>query len=217
MTKVYEPNLDPSYYEDEKETDSYTKLAAVVAFGLEIGVAVVSMISFEGFEECCGEYFFMAKTPESQEKWDRANFWVAVTYLGIAAVQLLLVARRLIIVPIFNPLIGFYLVLSAIYGSDEFYAIIMYGLETAAVICATFMLFRERRYYSLFVQVFVCYFASGFTLYLIVKYRRQGGYCVFGGLYEMLFQEQICDIPCDDIEVPCSFCDIEKASCFIQF
>jgi hypothetical protein len=214
---MYEPNYDPSYYADEKKARApFTRLVAIAVLALEMALAIVSIISFDGFADCCGEYFFMTDTPEGQEKWDKSIFWIAVGYLGLVVIQVTFVAMEWP-VAIFNPLVGFCLTLSGLYGANQVEAIIMYGLETTAVFAQSYVLFRDQRYFSLFLQTLLNYFASGFVLYIIISRSQQGGFCIVGDLFETIFQDSTCNTNCNDVDIPCSVCDVEQSSCVIQF
>jgi hypothetical protein len=213
---VHEPNYDPSYYEDEKVRAPSTKLVAFAALALEMALAIVSIISFDGFADCCGEYFFVTNTPEGQETWDKSIFWIAVGYLGLVVTQVAFVAMEWP-VAIFNPLVGFFLTLSGLYSAFRVEVWIMYGLETTAVLLQSYVLFRDQRSFLLCLQTLLNYGVCAFVLYAIISLSQQGGYCVVGGLFETIFQESTCNTNCNDVDIPCSVCDVDQSSCFIPF
>lgn len=213
---MYEPKYDPSYYEDEKERDPLIKLFAIAGLCLELAVGVISIITFDGFEECCGGYFFMADSSDGQDKWDKAVFWIAVGYVGVVVIEMLLHSKEWPL-GVCNPLVGFCLNLASIYSSNSIEAYIMYALQTAAVFTRSYVFIKDRRYSSLFLQSLLGFFASGFVLYIIISLTIQGGYCVVGDFFETMLQKTACNTDCDDVDIPCSVCDYAQKSCFIEF
>jgi hypothetical protein len=93
----------------------------------------------------------------------------------------------------------------------------MYGLVTAASIGENYALWQDWNYTTLCMQIILSYAASGFVLNCIIELTWQGGYCIVGGEVESVFHDQTCNTDCDDVNIPCSVCDIAETHCFIQF
>jgi hypothetical protein len=209
-----EPNYDPSYYEANKIRTPFTKFVALVVLALEMGVALLSLVTFDGFEECCGESIFY-NAAEERIRWEQAFFWTSVAYLIIVIMQVPFVAKGYS-VTLFNPVLGFALTLLTMYNLHPKEAWIMFGLETAAALTESFGLFRDGNFTMLFVQMLWGIGACGVTLFCFISLSQQGGYCIVDGTLESVFQESTCNTSCDGVEISCIVCDVDQPSCFIQ-
>jgi hypothetical protein len=92
-------------------------------------------------------------------------------------------------VGIFNPLIGFLLVLFSLCNTNKLEAVIMYGLEIAALIREAYFIRRIDQRCLLVVlvlQVLSGYSASGFALYFVYLLSKGGGFCMVGGYVILL-------------------------------
>jgi hypothetical protein len=215
---MHEPKYDPSYYADEQERTRLTKFAAIAVLALEMILATLAIISFDGQVECCDDHW-LYDSEKGQDTWDKIFLWVSVGYLSWAVLSIVFVAVKEYHVALLNPLIGFTLAYFTLYNAQRWEALTMYGLETAAMLLESFVLVRDQKYSLLGLQMLVVYVASGIGLYCIMAVSKDGGYCIVDGTLQSVFQNSTCNMDCDDVDIPCFVCNVvdEPSSCFIPF
>lgn len=215
LVKMGGPEYDPSYYEEEKEVPSpLARLLRVAVLTLEMGIAIISFLQFTGFAECCNDYFF-ADTEKEKEMWDEIFAWTSIGYFALATLCIPLVWRGWH-VSTFIHVVGFLLAGLTLYNTHTVEAMVMLGLEVAAVFLQTYVLCRDGAYPLLLFHS-LNYAVMGVAVYGYVLLLRQGGYCIVGGKLETIFEESTCQMDCDNLETSCSVCGIEPKSCFIKF
>ena len=146
----YQPKYDPSYYESTQGRGKYTRLAAITSLAAEIGVATISIVTFDEFLECCG-VSFLYDTAEQQDKWEKAIFWTAVAYIILCIVQMPSVVKEWHL-NVYNPVIGFTLTFFTLYNGQHWEAILMCSFETLAVLAESMVLWKDNKTSLLFLQ-----------------------------------------------------------------
>jgi len=215
MASKVEPNYDPSYYERDEGRGTLVRFAAFSSLACEIAVGIISIVTFDGFQECCGESF-LYDTASRQDQWEKAIFWTAIAYAGICAIQIPCVLRGSHF-HVYNSIIGLAIAYFTIYNGQHWEAILMVALETAATLCESFVLVQENKYSLLCLQIMLMWSACAFTIFLVTSLAKQGGFCIVDGNLEFIFSELSCESDCNDVDVSCSVCDGEEPSCFILF
>lgn len=213
-----EPNYDPSYYEPKRIRTRSTTFISFLVLALELCVALLSLVTFDGFEECCGESIFYDDSPDQRKTWDLAFFWTSVAFMILVVLQVPLTYKGYN-VALFNPVLGYSLTVLTYYNVHRKEAWIMFGVETFATICESWVLWKDRKFLKLFVQMLFCYAACGVTSYVFATLEQQGGYCIVDGKLESVFEESTCNMDCGEDDVDeCYICDANAgtSTCFIQ-
>jgi hypothetical protein len=209
-----ESGFNDEEYEDKKGP-SCLLMFTLFLLTLELGAAIVAVLFFEPFLECCGDSF--VSTPDfTTDSWNQVLYGIAVAYLVWIIVAFPVVAISKEPVFLFNPMIGFLLCMHMLYVTNTTYAYAIYGLETLAMLGQTYVLMQLHRNTELCIHSMFNFIMCGLVVYSLIELTRQGGYCIVAGSVQGVFSEATCNVRCID-DASCNICDGNATQCFIPF
>jgi hypothetical protein len=206
--------FNDEYYEGNKGP-SCLLIFTLALLSLELGAAIIAVLFFEPFVECCGDSF-VSTSDISNDSWNQALYGISIAYLTWVIVDFPVVAISKEPVFLFNPMIGFLLCMHMLYVTNTTYAYAIYGLETCAMLGQTYVLMQLHRNAELCIHSLFNFIMCGIVVYSLIELTRQGGYCIVGGSVQGVFSEATCNIHCVD-EASCNVCDGNVTQCFIPF
>ena len=212
------------YERMEKQRRSKVMVHAVVLLLLEVAAATIAVMYHLELIECCGTSIF-SENASTADRWDKIFYWIGITYLLVLIlieIPTLIIAQETLF--LFNPMIGYLLVMQMMYAADTQIAYIIYGLETVAMLGQSMVLVKMNRGPESCLHSILNYTLAGITLYLLLKLTQQGGYCIVNDRIQSVFSESTCNINCID-EASCFRCTgggggdelSSLTQCFIRF
>ena len=204
----------------EKERIGKVMKFAVLVLMLEVAAAVIAIKNHQDLVECCGNSVF-SNDESVGERWNKIFFWVGIIYLPVIIlieIPTLLIAQEPLF--IFNPMVGFLLAMQMLYTTDVMNAYIIFGLEFLAMLCQSRVLAYMRRSPESCLHYALNYTLAAITIFMLVRLKQQGGYCIVGNRIQSVFSEQTCNVGCidDDSCFRCNSGDeFFVPNCFIPF
>jgi len=196
---------------------------AVALLLLEVAGATIAVMNHQEMVECCGNSIF-SENERRAEQWNKIFYWIGIAYLIVLIlieIPTLVVAQETFF--LFNPMVGYLLVMQMMYATDIWNAYIIYGLETVAMLGQSMVLVQMRRTPESCIHSLLNYALSGITVYLLLRLTQQGGYCIVNDRIQSVFSDSTCNMNCID-EASCFRCtgggddDVSSSTqCFIRF
>uniref|UniRef100_A0A7S4EIW4 Uncharacterized protein n=1 Tax=Pseudo-nitzschia australis TaxID=44445 RepID=A0A7S4EIW4_9STRA len=213
------------YEKMEKRRKNKVMVYAVALLLLEVAAATIAVMYHQDLIECCGTSIF-SKNATTADRWEKTFYWIGIAYLLVLIlieIPTLIIAQETLF--IFNPMVGYLLVMQMMYAADAQIAYIMYGLETVAMLGQSMVLVQMNRNPESCLHSILNYTLSGITAYLLIKLSQQGGYCIVNDRIQSVLSESTCNTNCID-EASCFRCTgggggddglSSLAQCFIRF
>lgn len=99
----------------------------------DIAAGVVAIVTFNGVTYCCGEAIL--NSGGSEFPWEIVIRVLTYIYLVLIIVEVYPVVKKGIPLNLVNPLLGFVVAVAMFFDDDRKEALIMWGVETFAVLC----------------------------------------------------------------------------------
>lgn len=189
---------------------------------LEVAGASIAVMNYQELVECCGRSIF-SENEAVGERWNKAFFYIGIIYLPVIIlieIPTLIIAQETLF--LFNPMVGYLLVMQMLYATDTKSAYIIFGLESVAMLGQSIILTQMQRGPEACIHSVLNYTFAGVTIYMLIILTQQGGYCIVDDRIQSVFSESTCNIACVD-EDSCFRCTVSEGDdassphCFIRF
>lgn len=229
VSKEHQRQLDREQRRSEQyERRERKRVAKCMWFGvflllLEVAGASIAVMNYQELVECCGRSIF-SENEAVGERWNKAFFYIGIIYLPVIIlieIPTLIIAQETLF--LFNPMVGYLLVMQMLYATDTRSAYIIFGLESVAMLGQSIILTQmSQRGPEACIHSVLNYTFAGVTIYMLIILTQQGGYCIVDDRIQSVFSESTCNIACVD-EYSCFRCtvgegdDASSTQCFIRF
>ena len=210
---------------DRYERAERKRIGKLMWFGvflllLEVAGAIIAVMNHQELVECCGRSIF-SENESVGERWNKIFYLIGILYIPVILlieIPALVIAQETAF--LFNPMVGFLLVMQMVYVTDLKSAYIIFGLESVAMIGQSMILVQMPRSIESCIHSVVSYIFAGMTVYMIVSLSQQGGYCIVNDRIQSVFSASTCNTACID-EDSCFRCtgddELFVTKCFIRF
>jgi hypothetical protein len=228
VRKEHQRQLDRKQRRSERyEQAERKRISKLMWFGvflllLEVAGASIAVMNYQELVECCGRSIF-SENEAVGERWNKVFFYIGIFYLPVIIlieIPTLIIAQETLF--LFNPMVGYLLVMQMLYATDTKNAYIIFGLESVAMLGQSIILVQMQRSPESCIHSVLNYTLAGITIYLLIMLTQQGGYCIVNDRIQSVFSESTCNIACID-EDSCFRCtvgegdDASLTQCFIRF
>jgi hypothetical protein len=228
VSKEKQRQLDREQRRSERyERRERKRIAKYMWFGvflllLEVAGASIAVMNHQELVECCGRSIF-SENEAVGERWNKAFFYIGIIYLPVIIlieIPTLIIAQETLF--LFNPMVGYLLVMQMLYATDTKSAFIIFGLESVAMLGQSIILTQMQRGPEACIHSVLNYTFAGMTIYMLIILAQQGGYCIVNDRIQSMFSESTCNIACID-EDSCFRCTVGEGDnatltqCFIRF